>query len=72
MAGPRDALHDLIDKLPDAELSAAQRFLEFLSSEGIWPTFAASIRKGIAEADAGRTIVCSNYDEMIEKVLGKE
>ena len=31
MAAGCDALHDLIDRLPDHELSVAQRFLEFLS-----------------------------------------
>jgi hypothetical protein len=72
MAAPRDALHDLIDRLPDAELSVAQRFLEFLSQEPVGPGLAASIRRGITEADSGQTIVCHNYDEMVEKLLGKE
>lgn len=72
MAAPRDALHNLIDRLPDTELSLAQRFLEFLSQEPVGPTLAASIRRGIAEADAGQTIVCHNYDEMVEKLLGQE
>jgi len=29
----REQLHDLIDRLPDAEISTAKRFLEFLSSQ---------------------------------------
>jgi hypothetical protein len=72
MTPTRDALHDLIDRLPDAELSVAQRFLEFLSQEPVGPALAASIRRGIAQADAGQAIVCHNYDEMVEKLLGKE
>jgi hypothetical protein len=72
MAAARDALHDLIDRLPDEELSAAQRFLEFLSQEAAGQALADSIRRGIAQADAGQTIVCNNYDEMVEKLLGTE
>jgi hypothetical protein len=72
MAAARDALHDLVDRLPDEELNAAQRFLEFLSQEAVAPSFAASIRRGIAQADAGQTIVCQNYDEMLEKLLGAD
>jgi len=72
MAAPRDALHHLIDGLPDAELGVALRFLKFLSQEPVEPPLAASIRRGITEADAGRTIICHSYDEMVEKVLGKE
>ena len=72
MAAPRDALHHLIDGLPDAEIGVALRFLKFLSQEPVEPPLAASIRRGITEADAGRTIICHSYDEMVEKVLGKE
>jgi len=68
----REELHRLVDRLPDAELPTAHRFLEFLSQESVGPRFAASIRRGIGQADAGETIVCGNYDEMVEKVLGKE
>ena len=72
MAAARDILHELIDLIPDAELGAARRFLEFLSQEPIGPGFAASIRRGIAQADAGQTTVCHNYNEMVEKLLDKE
>ena len=72
MATSREELHHLVDRLPDAELSTAHRFLEFLSQESVGPRFAASIRRGIADANAGETIVCGNFDEMVEKVLGKE
>jgi len=40
MAAVRDALHDLVDHLPDAELHVAQRFLEFLSQESVGPALA--------------------------------
>jgi hypothetical protein len=72
MSANRDQIHHLVDRLPDAELPAAQRFLEFLSQEPVGPLFAASIRKGIAQADAGQTIVCHDYGEMVEKLLGRE
>jgi hypothetical protein len=54
--------------------SAARRFLEFLSQEEIGPELAASIRRGISEANAkrGETVVCGSYHEMVEKLLGKE
>jgi len=72
MAAARDALHDLVDRLPDGELNTAQRFLEFLSQEAVGQALATSIRRGIAQADAGQTIVCHNYDEMVEKLLGAD
>ena len=72
MAAARDALHDLVDRLPDGELNTARRFLEFLSQEAVGQVLAASIRRGIAQADAGQTIVCNNYDEMVEKLLGAD
>ena len=72
MATNRDELHHLVDRLPDAELSTAHRFLEFLSQESVGPVFGASIQRGIAQADAGETIVCGSYGEMVEKILGKE
>jgi hypothetical protein len=72
MAADRDALHQLIDHLPEAEVPAAQRFLEFLAHERIGPVFAESIRRGIAQANAGESIDCQSYDDMVEKLLGKE
>jgi hypothetical protein len=72
MVANRDTLHHLIDRLPDAEMPAAQRFLEFLAQEPVGPVFGESIRRGIAQADAGDAIVCKNYDDMVETLLGKE
>jgi uncharacterized protein (DUF2164 family) len=51
---------------------AAQRFLEFLTQDLVGPVFGESIRQGIAQADAGESIVCRNYDDMVEKLLGTE
>jgi hypothetical protein len=68
----RDTLHYLIDRLPDAEIPAAQRFLAFLAQEPVGTVFGESIRRGIAQADAGESIVCQNYDDMVEKLPGKE
>jgi hypothetical protein len=72
MSANRDQIHHLVDRLSEAELLAAQRFLEFLSQEPVGPIFAESIRRGIAQADAGQTIVCHDYDEMVEKLLVRE
>jgi hypothetical protein len=72
MAVNRDTLHHLINRLPDAEIPAARRFLEFLTQEPVGPVFGESIRRGIAQADAGEAIVCQTYDDMVEKLLGKE
>jgi hypothetical protein len=40
--------------------------------EPVGSDFGQSIRRGIAQADAGDTIVCRDYDDMVEKLLGKE
>jgi hypothetical protein len=72
MAANRDTLHHLIDRLPDAEIAPAQRFLEFLAQEPVGPVFGESIRRGIAQADAGEAIVCRNYDDMVDNLLDKE
>jgi hypothetical protein len=70
MPAARDELHGLIDRLPDEELHTAQRFLQFLSEESFTPEFAESVRRGLAQAKAGETIVCRDYDDMVEKLLG--
>jgi hypothetical protein len=72
MAANRDSLHNLVNRLPDAEIPAAQRFLEFLAQEPVGAAFGESIRRGMAQADAGDSIVCRNYDDMVEKLLGEE
>lgn len=38
--------------------------------ESVVAEFAESIRRGIAQADAGQTVVCRGYEEMAEKILG--
>jgi hypothetical protein len=72
MAANREMLHELIESLPETEIATAQQFLLSLSRESIGPQFAESIRKGIAQADAGKTTVCHSYDDMVEKLLDKE
>jgi hypothetical protein len=69
MSMTRDDLHCLLDRIPESELPIAERFLQFLSNEPIGPRFAQSIRKGIAEADSGSSIICRDLDEMAEKLL---
>lgn len=65
----RNALHELVDSLPEAEIATAERFLTLISKEPIGPEFADSIRRGLAQADAGDTVVCRDYAEMVEKLL---
>ena len=65
----RDVLHELVDSLPEAEIATAERFLTIISKEPIGPEFSESIRRGLAQADAGDTVVCRDYPEMVEKLL---
>lgn len=65
----RNALHELVESLPEAEIATAERFLTLISKEPIGPEFADSIRRGLAQADAGDTLVCRDYAEMVEKLL---
>jgi hypothetical protein len=65
----RDVLHDLVDSLPEADLAAAERFLPTISKEPIGLEFAVSIRRGLGQADAGDTVACHDYSEMVEKLL---
>jgi hypothetical protein len=46
-------------------VNEAQHF----SEESFTPAFAGSIRRGIAQANAGDTIVCHDYDDSVEKLL---
>ena len=68
----RNELHALIDHLPESEIPAAQRFLQFLTMEPIGSEFAESIRRGKAQADAGDTVNCRDYREMVESLLGDD
>ena len=50
----RDALHDLVDRIPDEEIPAAKRFLEYLA---ISPAYRAALSappddEPVTEADA--------------------
>jgi len=65
----RDILHELVDSLPEAEIARTERLLTIISKEAIGPEFADSIRRGLAQADAGDTVVCRDYKEMVEKLL---
>ena len=68
----RDVLHELIDRLPEADIGTVERFLTLLSQEPIGPAFAESIRRGLAQADAGQTVVCRDYADMVEKLLAQD
>lgn len=65
----RHVLHELVDSLPEAEIATAERLLTLISRESIGPEFADSIRRGLAQANAGDTVVCRDYAEMVEKLL---
>jgi hypothetical protein len=65
----RDVLHELVDSLPESEIATAERLLMMISKEPIGPEFADSIRRGLAQADAGDAVVCRDYSEMVEKAL---
>lgn len=65
----REQLHRLVEVLPEQEIATAQRFLMYLSQEHFSDEFAASIRRGLDQADTGQTTVCRDYDEMVEKIL---
>ena len=78
----REMLHELIDRIPDGELPAAQRFLEYLASnaayraalaappddEPVTSGDAEAIRKAGEEVGAGRTF--SHEDVLREFGLG--
>ncbi|MFN7921565.1 MAG: hypothetical protein U0Q16_15795 [Bryobacteraceae bacterium] len=66
----REQLHALVDGLPEQEVAMAHRFLLFLAQEPIGEQFSRSIRRGVEQANAGDTVVCGNYSEMVKKVLG--
>jgi hypothetical protein len=65
----RDVLHELVDSLPETEIAIAERFLTIIAKEPIGPEFADSIRRGLAQADEGDTVVCRDFSEMVEKLL---
>jgi len=71
MAVLRSDLHELVEQIPEKEIPVARRFLQFLSQEPISPEFAESIRRGLIQAGAGKSVVCGNLDEMAEKLLDK-
>ena len=66
----REQLHQLVEGLPEQEIAAAQRFLLFLSQETIGDQFGQSIRRGLDQANSGQTVVCRNYNEMVDQLLG--
>jgi hypothetical protein len=70
MSSSRSDLYAMIDRIPEAEIPLVERFLQFLSAEPIGPEFAKSIRRGMAQSDAGETIVCTSSEEMVETILG--
>ena len=66
----REQLHQLVERLPEQEIAAAQRFLLFLAQETINEDFGRSIRRGLDQSEAGQTVVCRDYQDMVDQVLG--
>lgn len=74
----REMLHELIDRIPDGELPAAQRFLEYLASnpayraalaappddEPVTSGDAEAIQKAGEDVRAGRTL---SHDEVLRE-----
>ena len=74
----RDTLHDLVDRIPEEELPAAQRFLEYLAvspayraalsappdDEPMTEADAAAISRARDEVRAGKVIV---HDEILRE-----
>jgi hypothetical protein len=63
----REQLHELVEGLPEQEIATAQRFLVYLSEQNFSVEFAASVRRGLEQADAGQIIGCRDYNEMVER-----
>ena len=74
----RDALHSLIDRIPDAELLAARRYLEYLvagvafraaqvappDDEPVTANDEAAIARARADLEAGRV---SDHDDVLRE-----
>jgi predicted transcriptional regulator len=66
----RQALHQLLDRIPDSEIAAAERYLEYLAAspayraaalapaddESVTPGDAAAIRRALEDLRAGRVV----------------
>ena len=65
----REILHELVNSLPEAEIATAERFLTMIAKERIGPEFSESVRRSLAQADAGDTVVYRDYADMVEKML---
>jgi hypothetical protein len=77
----REVLHNLIDRIPEAEISAAQRFLEYLAStpafraailaspddEPVTPGDAEAIARARADIESGRIV---SHDEILREFGG--
>jgi hypothetical protein len=69
----REALHELIDRIPEGEIVAAQRFLEYLASSAAFratlsaPPDDEPVTRGDAES-----IACAHEDIRAGKVISHE
>jgi hypothetical protein len=66
----REQLHHLVERLPEQEMAEAERLLLFLSRETISEEFGRAILTGWDQAGTGKTVVCLDYNNMVERVLG--
>ena len=77
----RERLHTLIDRIPEVEISTAQRFLEYLAStaafraailaspddEPVTPDDADAIARARKEIESGRVV---SHDEIVREFGG--
>ncbi len=66
----RAVFHELVNMLSEVDIAFAERLLTINSKEPIGPEFVESIRRRHAQADAVDTVVCRDYGETVEKLLG--
>lgn len=66
----RDRLHTLIDQIPEADMVAAERYLEFLAAEPVDERLSAALRESLQQSAEGKVTVCADFDEMVTKILG--
>ena len=61
----RDQLHRLVDRLPDAELGAAKRYLEYLDVAGGLPSVLAEAPEDDERLDAGEAAALAEAEAQV-------
>jgi hypothetical protein len=66
----RDRLRHLINQMPEADMVAAERHLEFLAAEPVDERLSSALRESLQQSAEGKVTVCADFDEMVTKILG--